>query len=457
MPLTRLRPDELVAAWVDDRRTPFQLGLLCLLDDAPFRRPDGSLDLDRVRRELAPRAAGVAQLRRSLMWTHVGEGPPLWVEDPAFDVTRHLVATPLPPGADLASWASERCCVPVPRDLPLWRIDVVDGLPDGRVALVVVLHHVLTDGLGGVRLATALFDTAPGAVPPAAAPRAPTAVPSHRELVRDRRATLRAGRRADPPRGYQPRRRRPSPAAGIREVLADLRTPLSTTSLPRHVGSGRRAVTVTEGLAATRETGHVLGATINDLVLAAVTEGFRDLLAAQGQCRDGTFLRTTVPVATDASRQAVGMIVVELPVGEPDPLRRLTEISGTTAARRARLRDARGDVTDVLRLPVPLARPLLRWGRRWGSGRVNLAVSNVRGPSTPLWLAGSRVLEAVPIAPLVPRVPVAVAALSYAGSLTVTVNADAAVADLDLVATGMTRSFARYRALAAQRERVPHV
>jgi diacylglycerol O-acyltransferase len=93
----------------------------------------------------------------------------------------------------------------------------------------------------------------------------------------------------------------------------------------------------------------------------------------------------------------------------------------------------------------------VRWGRRLGSSRVNLSVSNVRGPSDPLWLAGASLLEALPIAPLVPLVPVSVAALSYAGSLGVTVNADASIADLAVVAAGIDRSFAQYAALAALR------
>ena len=160
------------------------------------------------------------------------------------------------------------------------------------------------------------------------------------------------------------------------------------------------------------------------------------------------FLRTTVPVATgatDATGQAMGMMVVDLPVGEPDALRRLAHISEATTERKAQLRASGGDVTDILHLPVPLARAVVRWSRRIGSSRVNLSVSNVPGPTAPLWLTGARMVQAVPVAPLV---PISIAALSYAGTLTVAVNADAAVVDLDVVGDAMSRSFARYEELA---------
>jgi len=126
-----------------------------------------------------------------------------------------------------------------------------------------------------------------------------------------------------------------------------------------------------------------------------------------------------------------------------------------TTTRKAQLRAAGGNVTDIVHLPLPLVRVFVRWGRRIGSSRVNLSVSDVHGPAAPLWLAGARMLEAVPVAPLVPLVPISVAALSYGGSLAVAVNADAAVADLDLVAAGMQRSFSRYRELAALGEHLP--
>lgn len=466
MALSRLRVDELANTWVGDRNTPFQLGLLGVFEAGQWRREDGTLDRARLVQELAERAGQVPELRRRVLWTRLGEGRPLWVENPAFDPAAHVGSSTLTGGADLGTWEANRCARAVDLDLPLWRAEVVDGLPRGRFAVLIVVHHVLADGLAGVRLVGSLLDPAADTVR-AGAPRHPTSSPpTHRELVDDRRAAVRTTATAcagaltataaarthyrPPEDGRPPRARGRHPLAGARNAMEGFREPLPTTSLPRTVGPDRRMVVSASGLDQVRRTCHLLDVTVNDLVLAVVTDGLRDLLTGRGERLEGLFLRTTVPVAVDASGQAMGMIVVDLPVGEPDPLRRLTLITRSTTLRKARLRETGGDVTDVLRLPLPMVRAFVRWGRRIGGSRINLSVSNVPGPTAPLWLGGSRMLEAVPVAPLVPLVPLSVAALSYAGSLVVAVNADASIVHLGVVATGMTKAFPRYDSLAGR-------
>jgi hypothetical protein len=136
------------------------------------------------------------------------------------------------------------------------------------------------------------------------------------------------------------------------------------------------------------------------------------------------------------------MLLVELPVAEADPLRRLAAITSTTAALKQRLRSGGGNAFDVLHLPTPLARVAVRWMRRIAARGINLFVTNVPGPSEPLFLAGSRLLGVVPVAPLSADVPLGIAALSYAGTLEVGINADAAVTDLDVLCQAMEREFA---------------
>src|SRR5687767_6861710 len=96
--LTRLRMDELVNAWVADRFTPFQIALLGVLDAAPFLASDGTLDVARIRRELAARASQVPAFRRRVVWTRFGEGMPVWAPDPSFDPDRHIEGAALPDG-----------------------------------------------------------------------------------------------------------------------------------------------------------------------------------------------------------------------------------------------------------------------------------------------------------------------------------------------------------------------
>jgi WS/DGAT/MGAT family acyltransferase len=238
----------------------------------------------------------------------------------------------------------------------------------------------------------------------------------------------------------------------IRDTSGDLRTRTAVTSLPHRVGRARRLAIVRQPLDELKRTGHGLGVTVNDLLLGAVTGGLRELLASRGERLEGLVLRTSVPAGAGRPGQASGMMVVELPVGEPDPLHRLTRIHDRTTAVKRRLDAGGGDVTDVLRMPVPLAWLGVRWLRRFGGTRVNLFVTDVPGPTAPLWLAGARMVEAVPVAPLVQHVGLGIAALSYAGELAVSVNADGSVTDLGVLADGMQRSFAEFASAVPPRQ-----
>lgn len=448
MALTRLRMDELVNAWVGDRDTPFQLGLLATFEPGPFAEAGGGVDARRVAREVSTRAHGIAPLRRRIVWTRPGEGRPVWVDDPDDDPADHVTVTRLDPGTDLPTWAAGRTVMPLARDHPLWRADVVDGLPGGRFGVLVVVHHLLVDGLAGVRLLAALLDDRPDAVRPA--PPAPhrRPLPGHRDLVTDRVRSWRdRPRRATPRAGH----RRPEPRRALaeyREAMGQLSGPLPDVGLPRRVGPTRRMVVASADVAALRSAGGRLGATVNDLLLAAVTDGLRALLLARGGCDPRLFVRTIIPVATDPSGQAAGMMVVDLPVGEADAGRRLARVVERTTARKRRLRESGGTGNGILDLPVPLARLVVPWARRRGSARIHLSVTNVPGPAHPLWFAGARMVQAVPVAPLVPLVGLTVGALSYDGRLVVGVNADGTLHDLDVLGDGIAASLAGLEAQA---------
>lgn len=440
MTVSRLRTDQLAFTWA---KAPLQIGLLGIFDGRPFLRGDGAVDLHAVARELTARAAAVPDLRRRVLWTRPGEGRPLWVDDPAFDPSDHVTIAAGATPADLPSWAATEAAWPLDRERPLWRAVVVGPLPDRRFGVLVVLSHVLADGLAGVSLLGALFDPLPNQATPLPLDDAVPPLPTHRELRSARLRELLAPR----PAGGRPGNRRAGPRQ-VRQAMAELSGPEPATSLPRRVGRNRRLGVVCESLSEVERTGHALGVTVNDLVLAAVTAGLRDLLTARGENTPGRALRTTVPAATGhAGRQVMAMLVVPLPVGERDPLQRLALIRRSTIAGKARVR-ATGDFTDA-HVPVALARLVFETARRLGSRHLTLAVSDVPGPPAPLWLAGARLLEAVPIAPVSPPVPLAVAALSYAGRLVVSVNADATVDDLDVMVDGAATGLADLTDLVA--------
>ena len=175
---------------------------------------------------------------------------------------------------------------------------------------------------------------------------------------------------------------------------------------------------------------------MNDLLLAAVTGGLRALLSARGEDMAALTIRTSVPAATAAGHQASGIMLVDLPVREADPVAASGRDPCHDGGGEAAARPGAGAITAVVHLPLPLARAGMRWMRRFGGTRVNLFVSDVPGPPAPLWLAGARMLEAVPVGPLVQHVGLGIVALSYAGELAVSVHADGSVADLEVLAEG---------------------
>ncbi|MGY1808328.1 wax ester/triacylglycerol synthase domain-containing protein [Blastococcus sp. SYSU D00669] len=414
-----LTPGELVNLWVDEPVAPFQIALLAFFSAGPFQASDGGVDTVAIAAELARRAHVLPVLRRRI--TRAG-GRPSWQEAPGDDPADHVTRDALPPGSDPLDWAAARLVHPLDPSRPLWRADVA-ALPDGRFAVLIVVHHALADGLRGVALAAALLD--PEGAPPPPGHLGPAPTPA---VV-------------------------PNRVRRTRQLLADLRTAAPRTSLSRPIGPGRRLTVVALPLDELRATAHALGATVNDLLLTAVAAGLRRLLLARGDRVDGLRLQASVPVGARSPGQRDGILVVGLPVGEADDLRRLAAVVARTRVLKRRLASGGGHVMDVLRLPVPVARLAVRWMRRVAGRRVNLFVTNVPGPGTPLSLAGARLEQAVPLAPLVRGVPLGIAALSYAGTLTVSIDADAAVDDVGVLAEGMAACIDELTAAATARAR----
>jgi diacylglycerol O-acyltransferase len=340
----------------------------------------------------------------------LSSGPrPVWIQE-TVRPDAHVRRAVLPEGTHLLDWCPDRILVPLDPGRPQWRIDVID-LPDGEFALLFVAHHVLVDGRRGAAVLRSLLD------PPGAESGTPPEGPAA----------------AGPGRPHRWRQ--------LRQALGDLSGRAPVTSLSRSVGSGRRLAVVEADMAALRALEAAHGATVNDALLAAVTAGLRELLLGRGEAVAGLSLRASVPVSSGAAGQPEGMLLVSLPVGEPDPFRRLATITASTAALKRRLRAGGGTVFDVLRLPTPLARAAVRGMQHIAGRSINLFVTDVPGPPEPMSLAGAPLLSAVPVAPLTADVPLGIAALSCAGRLSVGINADAGITDLRVLGDAMAREF----------------
>ncbi|MCU1453204.1 MAG: hypothetical protein JWN46_1350 [Acidimicrobiales bacterium] len=302
----------------------------------------------------------------------------------------------------------------LPADRPLWRLTIVSDLRDGRTGLVIVFHHVLADGIGGLAVLANLVDGAP----PEATDHFPTPTPSSADLARSAAsgrlaalATLRGSTRR------------------IREALAQLRPAVGRhaqrCSLNSATGPRRQLAVVHADLESIRRIAHEHAATVNDVALTVVTGGLHRLLLARGESIDRFVI--SVPMSARGSASAtelgnrVGVIPIDLPA-TGEPLSRLTTIADAT---RAAKRTAPAASTAVL---GPFFRLLAFLGiLRWFIDRqrsVHTFVTNVRGPDTQLSFLGSTIVDLIPIAMITGNVTVSFAVLSYAGALNITVIAD---------------------------------
>ena len=399
--------------------------------DGPAAGP--ALRVEDLVPRVAERLRSIPRLRQRL--TGDARGRPAWVEDERLDAARHVRALDAGPVGDpealrraLGRLAAER----LPRDRPLWRVDVAGGL-DGRGSVVVfAAHHCLLDGDGMLRVVRALlFDEVPGAGGERAAPgsTAPWAAPG--------------------PSGAAEHRGMAGPEGRVTSMAARELLPAGSSSpLAGRIGARREVGLAAVPLDAVRRCAHAAdGATVNDVLLAMVAGGLRRWLAERGAAPRG--LRVKVPVSLhdpDAAVDPLGnrdsYLFVELPLAEPEPGRRLAAITAQTRVRKA-ARDA--EVLDALQRRlhrVPGAEHVLTsWTM---SPRLfALNVSNVRGPTGPASVLGRPLSGMAALAEIAPHHALRVAALSAVGTLSLGLCADAGVVgDPTALAEGMAAELA---------------
>lgn len=391
------------------------------------------LAYDAVLARVADRLHLVPRYRQRLHSPAAGLANPVWVDDDGFDLGWHVRGATLPaPGGDneLAALVGREMSRRLDRSRPLWELTLVDGLDGGRRALLARMHHALVDGVAAVDIGTVLLDPTPDPldIPPPDEPWAPRAHDRTRHLarlaatpvVRAQRLLLESATRA-----LQPSPRR---AAGdlrsATELLVQLsRTRPSAPMTPLNAGQGpnRRFAFTAAPLAELKRTGRRHGATVNDVLLAAVAGMLRRYLHAAGEAT-GKPLVALVPVSVrrpgEAGGNAISTVLVDLPVDEPDPVQRIlrvhaamTEIKDSAAIRAGAL------LLGAAGWAPPLVSSTL--ARATGGVRAfNLVVSNVPGPQQPFWLNGCRLLAVHPAVPLNPATQgLTVGIVSYDGAV----------------------------------------
>ena len=356
---------------------------------------DAGPDLLALRAVIAQRIDTLPALR--MIPQRVGRGHRWLEKDPDLDHHVRLV-DPVAGRAGLQRLCGALMSIPLEWDRPLWELLVVPGAGGARPGIVLRIHHAIADGMAAVDIVQGLFD-------PVESPR-----PG---------GSRQAGRPA-PPRG--PRLTLGRLVFGIRRILLTVRaTGVGPTVLLGERTPGRSVVFLDADLGSLKRRAGQSGATINDALLAAVSNGYRAALTAAGETLP-PWLPVSVPVALhrgDASANRVGVMRVRLPVGERDVNRRLRLIAAQTGVEKVRARDQ--GTLELMRGPWG-ARIMDRLARR--QHLVAGFVTNVPGPAGTLRLAGAPLTALWPVAVLAANVRLGVAAVSYAGRMWCSVEFD---------------------------------
>ncbi len=454
MPSERVSSAESSFFYLESRATPQHVGLL-----AVFRLPAGGLDYDRVIRLLDERISLAPRYRQKMRSVPGHIANPVWVDDPGFDITYHVRRSALPrPGGDaeLLEFCARIQSRLLDRSRPLWEMYLVEGLPGDRVAIITKTHHSMVDGRGAVDLTEVLLDDSPdprrvieelwmpepepsgAALLTAAligmARRPGAAIDAIRLGVNDVRST--AGRL----NGI---------LTGTVSAASALRRRAPSSPLTATVGQQRRIAVARTRLDDYRAVRRAHFTSVNDVVLATVAGALRAWLLQRGEIvTPMTSIRALVPVSVndidsaravdgESSASRIAGLLVDLPVGEPDPVRRLSLTAQSMSAHR---RSGRAVAADALVALSGFAPPTLhalsaRAAHGLARRMFNLVVTNVPGPQQPRYAAGARMTEMFPILPLGPGQAMSIGLISYDGGVFYGINGDRdAVPDVSVLA-----------------------
>jgi len=409
---------------------------------------------------IAGRLARVPRYRQKLRTVPFRLGRPVWVDDHDFDLRYHVRRTALPaPGGDqqLADLMARVMSQRLDRDHPLWEYWVAEGLADGHWALISKVHHCFVDGVSGTDLYRVIFDLSPEGSPPAVDERPMRAEPSPVELAVQaaldtvvlpaREALALRGALADPQRAIRQ-------AADMARAFAKLIPalwPATGSSLSGPIGRQRRYTWSRASLDDVKTIKQALGGTVNDVVLAAISGGFRALLLARGEEPGPHMVRSLVPVSVRAPGEEnlydnrVSALLADLPVHIADPVERLTAVQAELGALKTSNEAMLGEALTSLGryTPFPYASWLVRSGFELPQRDIVTVTTNVPGPQQPLYGMGRRIVEIIPYVPIATTLRTGVSIFSYCGQVTFGITGDFdANPDLDVLARGIEESLA---------------
>jgi WS/DGAT/MGAT family acyltransferase len=421
---------------------------------------------EEFRDHIASRLHLVPRFRQKLRFVPFGQSRPVWVDDPHLNLDYHVRQTALPaPGSDeqLRNLAARIFSQQLDRSKPLWELWLVEGLNDGRFAIVGKSHHALVDGVSGVDITTVLFDLdpepqgTPDKPPPWLAAPEPTdtqllseaikeRLTSPREIYRGFRAALRG-----------PRQVLEGIGATSKMVAAGVSAPGSAFNV--EIGPHRRFQMVQTDLGDLKRVKDAHGGTVNDVILSIVAGGIGKYMRARGHDTAGLELRAMVPVSVRAEEERgalgnrISAMFAPLPVWCEDPVERLhvvtREMGDLKSSGQAVGAEILTKLADFAPGTIASQAARLQPAQRF----FNLVVTNVPGPQFPLYVLGRKMESFFPMVPLARRQALCVGIMSYNGQVNFGLVGDYdAMADLDSFALDLEAAIEEVIATAPEKK-----
>ena len=465
---------------VESARTYGHVGGLAVYD--PDTAPGGRVELRDICHLVSERLHLLPPFRWRLVEVPLGIDHPYWVEDPDFDLDFHIRDSAVPPPGDdrqVAETVARIFARPLDRRRPLWELYLIHGLEHGRVALLTKIHHSVVDGVSGNEILSVLLDPSPEGreIPPADRPVRSERVPGDLEMfgrglmglpkqpVRALRSLPTAlpnltelpGANAFPgvpsiSRAVTHARRRLGMEHTDPAVLEATTARPPRTSFNGRISGHRRFSFGQLSLDTVKAIKNETGVSVNDVVVALCAGALRDWLKARDEL-PAKPLVAMVPVSVRTEEQAgtfgnrVSMMIVPIPTDEADPKRRLKRTHELLRGAKSRHKAVPADLlTDATSFIPPAVASLAARTTMEVMGRtrppVNVVISNVPGPRTPLFCAGAKLEAHYPVSVVVDGVGLNITVMSYLDHLDFGIVADRdQIDDVWSLMDGLSRSF----------------
>jgi len=441
--VNRLSPSDAAFYQRESTATPMYVGSLSIL-----RRPRGGLSYEALLETVERRLPQTPRYRQKVREVTLGIARPVWIDDPDFDITYHVRRSALPsPGTDaqLHDLVSRLAGRPLDRTRPLWEMYLIEGLERNRLALFIKSHQALINGMTACEIGHVIADRTRRPAEVGEDIWLPAGEPSDGRLIAEALADWLA-------RPGQELRALRSTAVDIATNSGELAqlarrtadmarraarrsapdSPLNTT-VSRH----RRFTVASAPLADFRRLRVRYDCDVNDVVLAVITGALRNWLLSRAEpvsssltvramAPTSVYPEDEFPTGPGQAISEVDPFLIDLPVGESNPVVRLSQIAHTTESHSAvaSLVDARTIVT-LSGFPPPTLHAMgTRVATQYPPRQFNLLITNVPGPQSQMYIAGAKLLETYAVPPLLHDQVLAIGVTSYCGMVYFGINAD---------------------------------